>query len=73
MSLSPANRKSLNRAKLNYYYRTRDDEEYKEKRKFVRFRSYAKSYVNKIASKDDLEELSGWINQRMDELKNNQD
>ena len=45
------------------------DDKNKERMKYLRYRSYAKTFINKLSTVEDLDELSALIKERRKELK----
>lgn len=45
------------------------DDKNKERMKYLRYRSYAKTFINKLSTVEDLDELSTLIEERRKELK----
>lgn len=45
------------------------DDKNKERMKYLRYRSYAKTFINKLSTVEDLDELSALIEERRKELK----
>ena len=45
------------------------DDKNKERMKYLRYRSYTKTFINKLSTVEDLDELSALIEERRKELK----
>lgn len=45
------------------------DDKNKERMKYLRYRSYAKTFINKLSTVEDLDDLSTLIEERRKELK----
>lgn len=45
------------------------DDKNKERMKYLRYRSYAKTFINKLSTMEDLDDLSTLIEERRKELK----